>query len=175
MNYAVLMNCFGLLLLTISSNYSDKLLSCDIQEKYMNNVWIKHVITYLLLLFFIIVVDKKAYEEASKERWILPRIFLVTFAVYLMFLMVTKMDATYVLIILSCIVIYMLLDIEQVGKEQHVIDWIERVQIGLAILIGIVATYGFVTYFLRQKREYGDQFNYLTFLLGTPTCSRFRD
>jgi hypothetical protein len=174
MDYNVLLNSFGLLLLTISSNYSDKLLSCDIQEQYTNSVWMKHVITYLLVLFFIVAIDKRAFEEASKKRWIVPHIFLVSFVVYLMFLIATKMQAKFVLIILSLIVVYMLLDIEQTGKDDKTIKRLEIAQIVVAGLIAVTALYGFVTYFLKQKVEYGDQFSYVTFLLGKSVCSRFQ-
>lgn len=173
MDYNVLLNCFGLLLLTISSNYSDKLLSCDIQEKYTNSVWTKHVLTYLLLMFFIVAIDKKAFEDASKKSWIVPQIFLVTFVVYLMFLVVTKMEAIFVLLILFCIVLYMLLDIEQTGKSPEIVKVIDMTQIILAILIAGISFFGFVKYFLKQKKDYAKDFSYLKFFLGTSTCSRF--
>lgn len=178
MEYNVLLNCFGLLFLTILSNYSDRLLSCDLQAKCVENVWVKHILTYLLLMFFIVAIDKKAYETAAEKQWILPWIFLTTFVVYLMFLVVTKMDALYAFGVLFCIVVYMLLDIEKAGKDQKgdklMVERINQVQFALVGLMIALGAYGFLTYFFRQRREYGDQFQYSTFLLGTPVCARFR-
>lgn len=180
MDYNVLLNCFGLLFLTISSNYSDKLLSCEMQETYTNNVWIKHLLTYLLLVFFIVAIDKKAYEDAARKQWMLPRILLISFVVYLMFLVVTKMQAMYALSILFLIVVYMLLDIEKAGKqdkaeENHdTIIRLQMIQNGIIKAIIFIAAYGFITYFLKQRREHAEDFKYSTFLVGTRTCARFQ-
>lgn len=178
MDYNVLLNCFGLLFLTILSNYSDRLLSCDLQAKCVENVYVKHILTYLLLMFFIVAIDKKTYETAAQKQWILPWIFLMTLVVYLMFLVITKMDAVYAFIVLFCIVVYMLLDIEKTGKDQKgdtvMVERLNHAQSGLIVLMTGVGVFGFVTYFFRQRREYGDQFRYSTFLLGTPVCARFQ-
>ena len=178
MDYNVLLNCFGLLFLTILSNFSDRLLSCDLQAKCIENVWVKHILTYLLLMFFIVAIDKKAYETAAQKQWVVPWIFLTTFVVYLMFLVITKMDAVYAFTVLFCIVAYMLIDIEKAGKHEkgdtHMVERLNQVQLGLVALMTLVGGYGFITYFFRQRQEYGAQFQYSTFLLGTPTCTRFQ-
>jgi hypothetical protein len=178
MDSNVLLNCFGLLFLTILSNFSDRLLSCDLQAKCVENVWVKHILTYLLLMFFIVAIDKKAYETAAQKQWVVPWIFLMTLVVYLMFLIITKMDAVYAFGVLVCIVAYMLIDIEKTGKHEkgdtQTVERLNQVQLGLVLMMIAAGSYGFVTYFFRQRREYGDQFRYSTFLLGTPTCARFQ-
>jgi hypothetical protein len=177
MDYNVLFNCFGLLFLTIASNYSVELLSCDFKDTATNQVWIKHMLTYLLLLFFIVAIDKRAYEDAAREQWIFPKLFLTTFVVYLMFLVITKMRAVYAVTILVLSSLYMLTDIEKNGKElkneTEVVERLNRVQYGLIVAIALVASVGFVSYFVKQRGEYAGQFSYLKFIFGTRTCTRF--
>lgn len=186
MNYNVLLNCFGLLYLTISSNYSDKLMACEMQETFTKNVWIKHMITYLLLVFFIVAIDKNAYQEAAQRQWITPRIFLISLAVYAMFLVVTKMQAMYAMGILFLIVLYMLVDIELIGKAEKEMEStnpeeaeqakLNRTRLNLfqntlVLVMILVGAIGFVSYFFKQRREH-PEFSYSKFLFGTGTCAR---
>lgn len=177
MDYNVLFNCFGLLFLTIVANYSVDLLSCDLKDAAANQMWIKHLLTYLLLLFFIVAIDKRAYEAAAQKQWMFPKLFLTTFVVYLMFLVITKMQAVYALTILVLSCAYMLVDIEKTGKEQknepEVVERLRRVQIGLIVAIALIAVIGFVGYFMKQRRDYAGEFSYTKFIFGTRACARF--
>jgi lysylphosphatidylglycerol synthetase-like protein (DUF2156 family) len=161
-------------------------MACEMQETFTKNVWIKHIITYLLLVFFIVAIDKNAYQEAAQRQWITPRIFLISLVVYAMFLIVTKMQAMYAIGILFLIVLYMLVDIELVGKTEKELEStnpedVEQAKVNrarlfklqtlLVLVMMLIGAIGFISYFFKQRREH-PEFSYAKFLFGTGTCAR---
>ena len=158
---------FGLLSLTVGSNYAGDLFSCDLKEMLTNNSIAKHTLGILLLFFFMVLTNPEEFTSGAKDgEYVTPKVLLKTLAIYILFVASTKMSKYYSLVIILMLVVFAFLDIEQKNKSPEVVAkmeaWKEKLWKG-AILVTVV---GCLQYFIKQYDDH-EEFRIGKFLSST--------
>lgn len=166
-----LWNIFVLFLI-IASNYIGELFPCRIQDYLSNNVYLKHFISFLTLLFFVVLTDTSLVKKKFME------IFISSVKLYFLFLLLINSNQSFfvfALLILAIIYIIQLIkkdytNDENVTEETENYKKIRLLEKTLFILFFITLVIGFIIYLGEKKIEYKNKFNYLTFIFGKPSC-----
>jgi len=156
------------LYLTISGNYIGDLFGCRIRDLMNNSVPLKHILAFLTLYFFISLGDSTELSLKTK--------LLMSSAIYLFFIMSTKLDTGLWLLFIGLLLgVYVLSVINDHIEEYNQLstETIKYYQYILSIAAFIVLLIGFVAYYGEKKKEYGADFNFGTFLLGKVECKGF--
>jgi hypothetical protein len=160
--------------LIISGNYLGELFPCKVQQIFSDNMYVKHILGYLTLVFFVALTIPELKKSESLLR--------LTFLIYLGFLILAKTYYTFWFLIFGLIGVIYLLDMYEKsleGEEENSTSLINenktkmlisKVQLGLTISILVFTLFGFITYMGYKKQEYKGNFKYLTFLFGKPKC-----
>ena len=161
------------LFLIIASNYIGELFPCQVQELLTSNVYLKHIISYLTLLFFVVLTDTSSVKKKFKE------IFYESLKLYVVFLLLINCNKNlFALSILLLAVIYIIQLIKQdyidentdTYQDSPVLKNIKNIEKICYILFFVIAITGFIVYMGEKKIEYKDKFSYKTFIFGKPTC-----
>ena len=154
------------LYLIISGNFLASLLGCKIQHLFNHNMFIKHLLGFITLLFFVVLSDDEYNSKDPNKQ------LLFTLGIYLLFIITTRINYNaWVIFILISATIY-ILDIYRKNDnvEKSTKDTIQKIEKVLFVLNAIVITLGFLVYLGDKKIEYNKDFTYLTFLFGKPEC-----
>jgi len=160
------------LYLIISGNFLANLFGCRTQEAFNTNMWLKHLLGFMTLYFFVVLADSKSKLSDSPTQQ-----FGFSILFYLLFLLTTRMDYKWWLaMIIGLAVVYIM----QVYKEHDKTEEELRQQLGqyqtyLVYLLSVVLVVGVIVYYGKKKIEYGENFNPLKFLVGNPSCSFNRE
>ena len=161
------------LFLIIASNYIGELFPCRVQDLLIHNVYLKHFISYLTLLFFVVLTDTSSVKKKFKE------IFVDSIKLYLIFLLLINCNKKFFVGALTLLgAIYIIQLMKQDYKDQNtdeyensnkfkVLNMIERI---VYVLFFIVLIFGFIIYMGEKKIEYKNSFKYSTFIFGKPSC-----
>jgi len=161
------------LFLIIASNYIGELFPCRVQELLTSNVYLKHIISYLTLLFFVVLTDTSSIKKKFKE------IFYDSLKLYIVFLLLINCNKNlFVLAILLLAFIYILQLIKQdyidenldTYQDSPVLKNLKNIEKICYILFFVITISGFIIYMGEKKIEYKDKFSYQTFIFGKPTC-----
>lgn len=160
-----------ILYLIISCNFLANLLGCRTQE-LMNNMTIKHLLGFMTMYFFVVLADSQSKLGKTPGKQMLN-----TMLFYLIFVLTTKMDYKMwlaLIVILSIIYILQVYKDHPNSSEKDRKDY-ETIQEYLTYISGVLIVLGFFIYLGRKRIEYGDKFEFLTFILGKTTCYGNRD
>ena len=175
-----------ILLLIISGNYIGELFPCRIQDLLSKNVFIKHFIGLLTLIFFVNLTDTNLNLKFIE-------LILSSLLLYFLFLLLINNEKNcflFVTIILGTMYLLQLYktdilnsnkidDINEINKiddenlqksiinKLHIIDIFQKI-LFLIFLISLIM--GFIVYLGQKKIEYKNKFDYLIFLFGKPSC-----
>lgn len=156
----------------LSSNFLASLFGCRVQEAFRNNMWLKHLLGFMTLFLFVVVIDSKSKWGDSPQKQIIYSLLF-----YVIFVITTRMDYKWwTVFIIGICLIYILQVFKDHEKTQE--DEREKYQKYQSYLIYIavfVMLIGFIIYYGRKKAEYGDEFKHLTFFLGKPNCALNKD
>lgn len=157
-----------ILYLIISGNFLANLFGCRTQEALNTNMWLKHLLGFMTMYFFVVLVDSKSkWSDSPRTQMLFTLLF------YVIFILTTRMDYKWWLaFIIGLSVIYIL----QVYKDHEKTEDQERQQLEtyqkyITYVVGIIILLGFMIYYGRKKAEYGKNFDHMTFLLGKTSCS----
>lgn len=136
--------------------------NCDLDKLMNDNIYFRHIIGYMSVLLLFIMYDNKVLELSP------IKLFYESFLIYLLFILATKSKLIFVIVLFF----NLLIDQYVKFKLDKSIDVNEKQQLELirqyskyaSILIIII---GFLLYFIKQKNDYGDKFNYYDFLLSS--------
>ena len=154
-----------ILYLIISGNFLASLFGCKTQKALNTSMWLKHLLGFMTMYFFIVLVDSKSNNPIKQ--------LLFTLLFYFIFLLTTRMDYKWWIgFIIGLSIIYIL----QVFKDNDNTNEKEREQIEtyqkyLTYIVGIIIVIGVLIYYGKKKIEYGEKFNNFTFFLGKPKCA----
>ena len=164
-------NSLGIFILTISANFTGDLFGCG-YKKTLENPIVKHIVAFLLLIFFIVLTSKDQFiNPDNKDKLITIQLLKSALLIYSSFLVISKTDFGISIAILCILASIMLMNIEKENKSENTKKNIEKyidVSTYIAILLGI---FGFIKYYQRQKLEHADDFTMYKFLLGTTKCA----
>ena len=173
-NYLLQTTPIFIFILLISGNYIGELLPCKIQKFVKEDMYFKHVLGFMTLLFFVVVTMPSVFGD---------KIILNSIILYIFYLFFIKTHYVFWSINVILFSIIYLADIHlgnidnnnkdnnkdnnSVSKEMYLF---EQVRIIMLVLIMMLTIFGFLIYLGNKKREYGKKFTYLMFFLGRPSC-----
>tara|TARA_B100000123_G_scaffold207128_1_gene156439 strand:+ start:590 stop:1177 length:588 start_codon:yes stop_codon:yes gene_type:complete len=162
--------CIFVLILIIFGNYLGELVPCRVQKNMSKNMYLKHFLGYLTLLFFgTLTYFKESRVNAIYTSFIIYAVFIFISKTYYKFFMLIVVFAglVYFLDILKSELLENEVKTEMVKTMLHYIPQIQMILVICSIVFGLL---GFTIYLGNKKHEYGNRFNYIYFLLGKPKC-----
>lgn len=156
------------LYLIVSGNFLANLFGCRTQQALTNTMWLKHILGFMTMYFFVVLADSSSPFTDSPQMQ-----FLFTLFCYTLFLISTRMDYKWWIAFILTLAVYYILQVykdHSQTKEQDKEKY-SRIQKYLTYLAGSILILGFLVYIGKKKLEYKDQFNWSSFLIGKPTCS----
>lgn len=161
------------LFLIIASNYIGELFPCRVQDLLTSNIYLKHTVAFLTLLFFVVLTDN-SLDFTFRE------IFSSSIYLYIIFILLINCNQLFFLYCLGALCILYILKLLIKDVEKNTDDEIDKKKLEILLLCEkvmyiifiIILIVGFVIYLGEKKIEYKDKFKYSTFLFGTPKCKR---
>lgn len=179
-------------ILIVSANFLAQLFPCRFQKALSDNMYIKHVFGLLTLNFFV-TLTLPEYNASLYET------FKSSSLLYLLFIVITNIETTffYIVLFLSGIsyLIYLKKNVLQtkINEIAETPDTVDNARAkGLSTETGpmlkdqlntyhtiahyinimsmALIAFGFIVYLGKKKYEYKNDFRFLTFLFGRPTC-----
>jgi hypothetical protein len=162
------------------AKYFDKMLSCDFQRFMETNILAKHAVAFISA-FYVIVLTETDKEDSDKSMW---DYFMTTLVIYGIFLLSTKAKAQFVFPMLLLLLVDQLLKVymdirekkakkankKEEDKSELSTSTLETVRSLLGYGIFGFITVGFLSYYFRQRADFGANFSTSKFLLGTFKC-----
>jgi|LakMenE01Jun11ns_1017448.scaffolds.fasta_scaffold9230093_1 hypothetical protein len=165
-DYTNFINPLLLLFLTISGNFLAPLFPCQVQELFTTSIFHKHILAFFTLFFAIVL--------ANNEINNLKLLFRKTILLYLLFILITRMDKNFFLLFLFILAAKYLLEkqIEDLSKEipEEVLNNYNKMNKMLQYTLIIIGIIGFLIYLGEKKYEYGADFDFTTFIFGKTIC-----
>lgn len=171
-----LSNLFVLFLI-IASNYMGELFPCRVQAILQSDMYLKHLIAFLTLMFFVVLTD-----SSSKTKKFID-IFTSSFKLYILWLLFINCQKDFFifgLLLLGTLYILQLIkndyvnnkiDDKQVNDEnKKAIELINKIEKILILLFFVVLVLGFIVYMGQKKLEYKGNFDYMKFIFGNSNC-----
>ena len=157
-----------LLFLLVSGNYLENLFPCKIQRFLVDNMYFKHLLGMLTLIFFIVLVNK----ASGGKNIILKDIIKISIKLYILFILLTNNQKRFFIasIVILCLLYIIQIYKNELDKNTKKYMYVSNLEKGLYYCFIIILVIGFTIYLGAKKLEYGREFNYLTFLLGRPEC-----
>ena len=159
-----------LLILAVSGNFVAETLGCKTQKILSENMMLKHMIIILILYFTIGFTTETESVHPTKTM-------LNALKIYVLFLLFTKMDMTFTLIVFIFISIayinYTYIDYyKKLNKKDNneVIKTHEKIQKILTVTTLATLLLGFVLYFRKQYNDYYKTWSTISFIFGINKC-----
>ena len=176
---AFIIVCF----IIISGNTVTHILSCQTQKFLRDNVYIKHVIGFLLIFIFIMLEGGWSFDEELQNResvdWSNGNTFdtlVYTLIMYALFILMSKMKLVANMTLLFLLfLIYILNSQREFLYKRNVIHYKDNILYtnyiyGLTLLALLVCIFGVYDYYIYQTLEYGENFDTFLFLFSTNRC-----
>lgn len=155
--------------LLIFCNFTPQIIGCRLQELLQTNIYVKHIISFILLLLLIILVNP---DLAANK---LANTILFTVFIYIMFLLTTRSPLYITFTVLGLLLIAYLLNTTKAKykddptKQQQ----LQKIQNNLAAFSFVLSAIGFVIYTIEKRREYGAAFDWLKYFTGDIKCKYY--
>ncbi len=180
MRFGALIGGLFVFYLLLFGNFTGDLLNCQIQARVKQSPYIRHIIGFFVLYFFVNLASPNVNWNAGIK-------FGFSIALYLIFLISNRSEdfivLTNVALLAMVYILQMVRDTDQSiiddensteEEKQNASEELERikiVQLVVAGIIGILIILGFILYVGRRKLEFGEQFSYSKLLFETSgTC-----
>lgn len=150
----------------VSGNFLANLFSCRAQDALNNSMALKHVLGYMTMLFAVVLVDGKMGMGPHYQ-------IFMTAALYLLFVVTTRMEFKYWVIFIVLLCANYILDVYQQHDQttEPVKQQLRKIQHALLYGAVFVMGLGLLVYVGRKRLEYGTSFDPSTFLFGKTTCT----
>lgn len=177
-----------ILVLIVSGNYLAELLPCRVQNIVRNNMFVKHLLGFMTLLFFVIITLPNIFDEYIIINAILLYIFFLIFSKTYYVFWIAIMILFSIIYIITIYRIIIKNKINDYNKEKsdkksnteedetiythdnillRRLKYIKRI---LSYTIIVLTISGFLIYLGNKKKEYGSKFDYIKFFFGNPKC-----
>ena len=163
------------LFLIIASNYIGELFPCKVQDVLVSNIYLKHAIAFLTMLFFVVLTDPNfnlTFEQLVYN----------SFKMYIVFLLLINCNKNFFILALFLLGVSYILHLkkndlknkleDEKDNDEHenklkLFTKIDNIVIYILIVVIIL---GVIIYIGEKKIEYKDKFDYITFVFGKPSC-----
>jgi len=157
-----------ILYIVLAGRFLDPLIPCHSARLFENSMWLRHLLGFLTLIFFVVITDTELDDYMP-----LGSILAVASVIYAWFLISSKMTANwwvFLVFLLAGLYLIDLYESRQKNEDEtvaYVLDIVKKVSLGLGAALTF---FGFLIYVGEKKIEYRTDFSWTTLLLGTPTC-----
>ena len=156
-----------LLILAFTGSFLQPLFGCRAQKQLSENMYLKHIALIFTLYFTVSFVG-------DDDEFDILRYSFQTFIIYIFFIMFTKMNLTFSLIVFVLLFIsYNLNSYKELlnkKEERKYDDLIEKIQKTLISIIALCIVTGFIIYYNHQRGQYKNNWSTLKFLFGINKC-----
>lgn len=158
------------LYLIIAVNFIGPTFSCNLQKNLYENMYLKHLIGFFTLFFFITLGEKvKTEDEYLYFRKMASAVLL-----YCVFILSTRMSSkffwTFIILVCCNFIVRNYMDTLDPTIFKKKIDNLELVSNILVVLSCIVIIVGIILYYLDKRAEHGKSFDHGIFIFGMPKC-----
>ena len=166
----------------IAGGESVNLLSCQMQYNLKNNIFFKHFIGLVLIFGLIMMEGGWEFNENitnNKFNWSNGNtLHTIGWAIilYILLILLSKMKFHFSLIMFMLILLIYILNTyknnlkeKKTITEEQELAYTKIINFFITMLI-LIFIYGFIDYFLYQKKEYKNSFNLYKFFLGVNKC-----
>tara|TARA_Y100000589_G_C26900137_1_gene525912 strand:+ start:126 stop:719 length:594 start_codon:yes stop_codon:yes gene_type:complete len=164
--------------LIVAGNYIGETLSCNIQKLFRENVYARHTLGLMTMYFFVVFVDNKHAYSPFQTLYI-------TLALYIWFLLISRTDKKYTIIILSLLFLIYVINHSKEYYKDHSDDHntnispnqlkFIKITTNILFITAIILTvYASILYLGEKKIEYKKNWSIPRFIFGTQNC-KFND
>lgn len=160
-----------ILILIISANFLAQIFPCKIQKILNCNMYVKHIFSFLTLMFFVIL--SAPIGGSMKVNDIIMKAFLL----YIFFIILTKTNhIVFIIIIILLGILYLIiLKINELKESNNnakneLEEKLNNIYNYISYIIIILLIIGFLMYMGEKKYEYKNKFEYTKFIFGIPEC-----
>ncbi len=166
-----------LVFLALMGSVGFKLLGCPLQNLLHNNIWARQITYFIVILFTSSFLDNQGKTP--------PIIHLKNaFLIYLFLVIYTKMDVKF-----TVIVFFMILSVyighiyiryynnkisdKFTGDDKYYKSLILKINNANSIIAYsalVIVIFGFISFYINKKKQYGKKFNFIKFIFGTRLC-----
>lgn len=155
-----------LLLLAISGGYVAQTLGCKTQKLLTENLYVKHIVILMVVYF-----TSSVFSEGSNPTESIKS----TLAIYVVYLLFTKMNIYFTLVVFGLLGINYILSTyikyyEKEEVEEETLVLFKDIQKKITITSIVLVLIGFSLYMGEKYKEYGKKFSLKTFIFGVLTC-----
>jgi len=170
-----------LFFIVVMGGYFEKSLNCDLQRFMSNSIIGKHILAILTAFFTIVLTGYGDDDDNPPSLW---DYFKTTMLIYVIYIFSTKSKAIFVFPMLIILAIDQILNVyttqlqkrnkkaskQQVDTNNESITTIDSVRSLLSYSIISLIGVGCISYYIRQRMEFGQNFSTQKFFLGTFHC-----
>jgi hypothetical protein len=173
-----------LIYVLVTSGYISEILSCQMRNFIKEKWYARHILAIILVFAFIMFEGgwdfDKSREDKESNNWAVGNTIhslVIGIIIYLVFLISSKstlipnilfFSSLFILYVTNTYREYIFVRGEINETTNNNIIIIEQLITSFAI---IVLIFGFIQYYLYQKKEHPEDFSWLQFLLGTSNCT----
>lgn len=168
----------------ISGGIVAKGLSCQFQKALENNIYVQHLVGFLLIFVFIMLEggwDFSTFENEKADRdWSSGNslhTLVFSFFLYVIFMLSSKMRFWQSVAFLGGLLFLYILSTQRIYWERRasisesMSNYLLRFQQSVIGIVFILFIYGISDYYVYQKKSYGSKFNFYKFIIGNPKCN----
>ena len=156
-----------ILFLVLAGGFLQPLFPCNTTKLFTDSKLVRHLVGFFTLIFFVVVSDTELDDYMP-----LGTILATSAAIYLWFLIASKMTANWWLALIVLLGAMYLIDLYE-ERQKVDPDTKERLDLTKKVLLGaslVITLVGFLLYLGEKKLDYRGKFNYSDFFLSTPAC-----
>jgi Ca2+/Na+ antiporter len=161
----------------VASNFLPELMGCRMQSMLRNSMLYKHMLGLLLTLFLVVFANP---DFADKSLWYT---IFISVAVYVAFMVTTRTPVEIVLLSIFILLVVYIINLRKSkintndantkkANEEKIknLEFAQNVLVLVALGINLI---GFIVYVVEKMNEYGTDFRWYDFVIGTPQCRNF--
>lgn len=147
---------------TILTNYAQEVLGCKIQNIFSINPYLKHIVLIFLIYTTLTFVDKKTTPKNH---------FIKSIFIWILFILFTKNLLRTTIIIYICMVLLFITE-DYINyytnmKNNEKVEKLTKISTALKYIILFLIIIGHILYVLKQKNNFGKDFNIIKLYRGT--------
>lgn len=151
--------------LLIFCNATYEILGCKLKQTLKSNIYVKHLIAFILLIFLIVLTNE---NYANKHLF---EVLLIAILIYIWFIITTRTNIYIIIIILILLLIIYYLDIKtKYENNEKIKENYKYLQITIFIIAIIITIIGFIQYTIKTYNEKKNNFDINKYIFGVINC-----